>query len=143
MGYSPTVSSDPFQPDRTLDPQALVRLRDALAAVKQGRGVPRAAVARLAEALPDGLGLTVDFQAAAVLGQPMVVLRPSRVPDPCFGELTPREREVAGLLAVGLRNRDIALALDISVGTVKDHVHRILAKSGLDSRAAVAARWTG
>lgn len=33
------------------------------------------------------------------------------------------------------------LTLDIKLGTVKDHVHRILSKTGLDSRAAVAALW--
>lgn len=61
--------------------------------------------------------------------------------EPLFDALSPREREVAGLVAAGLRNRDIALALGIKVATVKDHVHRILHKSGLDSRAHVAAIW--
>lgn len=124
----------------TLDDEALLRLRDALAAVKRS-GVPRAALARLAEVLPPGLGLTVDFRAAEVLGQPLVVLRPDRVAPACFDGLTPREREVAGLVAAGLRNKDIALALGISLGTVKDHVHHILDKSGLDGRSAVAAAW--
>lgn len=45
-------------------------------------------------------------------------------------------------MAVGLRNKDIGLALGIALGTVKDHVHRVLDKTGLDSRAAVAAAWT-
>lgn len=125
-----------------LDDAALLRIRDAMAAVQRA-GVPRAALAQLAGALPDGVGLTLDFDAASVLGHPLVVLRPSGRRDPCFDALTPREQEVAGLVAVGLRNKDIALALDISLGTVKDHVHRILTKSGLDSRAAVAARWSG
>jgi DNA-binding NarL/FixJ family response regulator len=53
-----------------------------------------------------------------------------------------REREVAGLVAAGLRTKDIALALGIAVGTVKDHVHRILDKTGLDSRAGIAALWS-
>ena len=76
-----------------------------------------------------------------MLGQPLVVLRPRREPDPCFASLTPREREVASLVAVGLRNKDIALALGIRLATVKDHVHKILHKSGLDSRAAIASTW--
>jgi DNA-binding NarL/FixJ family response regulator len=33
--------------------------------------------------------------------------------------------------------------LVITLGTVKDHVHSILAKTGLRSRAAVAATWHG
>ena len=126
-----------------LDDEALARIRDAMTAVQRSGGVPRAALAQLAGALPAGVGLTLDFDAANVLGHPMVVLRPSGRRDPCFDTLTPREQEVAGLVAVGLRNKDIAIALDISLGTVKDHVHRILKKSGLDSRAAVAALWRG
>ena len=127
-----------------LDEEALARLREALTAVKQCQGsrVPRAVLARLADALPAGVGMTIDFDAAESLGHPMVVLRPEDRPDPGFADLSPREREVAGLVATGLRNRDIALALGISVATVKDHVHRILTKSGLDSRAAIAATWS-
>lgn len=55
-------------------------------------------------------------------------------------ELTGREREVAGLLARGLRNRPIAEQLDISEKTVKNHVQRVLDKLGAHSRAEVAAR---
>ena len=126
-----------------LDDEQLARIREALAAVKaaQGDRVPREALARLGEALPDGVGMTIDIDASKALGQPVVVLRPSERQDPGFADLSPREREVAGLVATGLRNRDIAIALGISVATVKDHVHRILTKSGLDSRAAIAAAW--
>ena len=76
-----------------------------------------------------------------VLGQPVVVLRPREGQAPEFAELTKRELEVAALVAKGLRNREIAEVLGISLGTVKDHVHRVLAKSGLESRAEVAALW--
>lgn len=130
-----------------MDDAALERLTRALAMVRpaQQPGATLASLAtELAEVsrlLPTGLGLTIDFRAAETLGHPLIVVRPSRELDPCFTELTPRERQVAGLVASGLRNRDIAVALGISVATVKDHVHRILAKSGLDGRAAVAALW--
>ena len=100
-----------------------------------------AVLVELAQVLPEGFALTVDFKAQRILGQPLVVLRERHEPAACFAGLTPREREVAGLVAAGLRNKDIALALGISVGTVKDHVHRVLDKSGLDGRAAVAAHW--
>lgn len=129
-----------------LDADTLAMLRDTLAEVSRSRGreVPRGVLARLAAALPEGVGMTVDFDAADVLGHPMVVLRPtSGVPDPTLDTLTPREREVAGLVAAGLRNKDIAIALDITVATVKDHVHRILDKTGVDSRTAVAVLWHG
>jgi DNA-binding CsgD family transcriptional regulator len=54
--------------------------------------------------------------------------------------LTPREREVADLLALGKSNREIAAMLIISEATAKVHVKRILDKLGLTSRAQVAAR---
>jgi len=125
-----------------LDDEALQRLRAALAAVHatRGREVPRGALARLGAALPEGVGMTIDFSCVDVLGHPLVVLRPQATePDPGLASLTPREREVAGLVATGLRNKDIALALGITVATVKDHVHRILTKTGLDSRTGVVA----
>jgi DNA-binding NarL/FixJ family response regulator len=64
-------------------------------------------------------------------------------PDPRFSRLTEREREVATLVAAGFRNQQIASCLFISVATVKDHVHSILAKIGLDSRSEVAAAMYG
>ena len=53
--------------------------------------------------------------------------------------LTPREREIAGLIARGLSNRDIARELVISQATVARHVANILGKLGFSSRAQVAA----
>ena len=54
------------------------------------------------------------------------------------GELTRREREVLGLLAEGLSNRQIAAGLGVSVGTVRQHVANILAKLGAPNRTAAA-----
>lgn len=68
-----------------------------------------------------------------------LIVRP-RDDDP-FACLTPRERDVAKLLAAGRSNKDVAAELCLSVATVKDHVHNILRKTGLRSRAAVAAAW--
>ncbi len=55
------------------------------------------------------------------------------------GSLTPREVDVVRLLAAGKSNREIADALFVSHTTAVTHVRHILAKLGLDSRAAVAA----
>ena len=52
--------------------------------------------------------------------------------------LTRREREVAGLIARGLTNRQIAEALFISERTADTHVEHILAKLGHASRTQVA-----
>ena len=48
--------------------------------------------------------------------------------------LTPRELEVLELMAKGLANREIALALGISSHTAKFHVARILEKAGAATR---------
>ena len=53
--------------------------------------------------------------------------------------LTPREREVLGLLAEGLTNREIADRLVLSEHTVHRHVSHVLGKLGVPSRAAAAA----
>jgi DNA-binding NarL/FixJ family response regulator len=48
--------------------------------------------------------------------------------------LTPREMEVLGLAASGLRNREIATALDLSPQTVKNHLTGILHRLGAPNR---------
>src|SRR3954452_19664727 len=55
------------------------------------------------------------------------------------GELTPREREVASLIAEGLTNGQMAERLYISPKTAAVHVSNILMKLGLAGRAEVAA----
>ncbi|WP_258534598.1 helix-turn-helix transcriptional regulator [Streptomyces sp. PT12] len=55
--------------------------------------------------------------------------------------LTPREREVAGLVAQGLSNQRIAQRMFIGVGTVKRHLTQALTKTGTTSRTHLAARW--
>lgn len=52
--------------------------------------------------------------------------------------LTPREREVAGLVSQGYTNQKIARELSVSTKTVETHLSRIFAKLGVSSRAAVA-----
>jgi non-specific serine/threonine protein kinase len=53
--------------------------------------------------------------------------------------LTRREREVAGLVADGLSNKEIAARLVISQRTAEAHVEHALTKLGFTSRAQIAA----
>jgi non-specific serine/threonine protein kinase len=59
-------------------------------------------------------------------------------PPPRGSVLTPREHEVAGLVAEGLSNARIAERLEIAPGTARIHVERILGKLGFTSRVQIA-----
>lgn len=54
------------------------------------------------------------------------------------GVLTSRERQIGKLAATGLRNREIADRLGISVGTVKVHLHNVYRKLGVRGRVQLA-----
>lgn len=52
--------------------------------------------------------------------------------------MTKREREIVELIAQGLANKEIAHKLNISIYTVKSHVHNILEKMALNTRVQIA-----
>ena len=83
--------------------------------------------------------LRTDFVQAALRSLPMGRSPSKRQREAeTFGGLTPREREVARLVAEGKSNREIAETLFLSERTVENHVGNILMKLGFDSRAQVA-----
>lgn len=59
-------------------------------------------------------------------------------PPPGWAELTPREREVLRLIAAGANNREIATALYIAEGTVKNYVTNILHSLNVRDRTQAA-----
>ncbi|GAA1145497.1 DNA-binding NarL/FixJ family response regulator [Kitasatospora gansuensis] len=63
-------------------------------------------------------------------------------PEP-VDPLTARERELAGLVADGATNAEIAERLFISAGTVKNHLANIQRKLGVRNRVGIAARVWG
>ncbi len=67
---------------------------------------------------------------------------PATPPQPSvptnLAELTPREKEVLRLIAIGDNNREIAQKLYISEGTVKNHVTNILNRLNLRDRTQAA-----
>jgi DNA-binding NarL/FixJ family response regulator len=63
---------------------------------------------------------------------------PSSNLPPGFSKLTARERQVLRLIAEGSSNREIARTLDISEGTVKNHVASILGRLNLRDRTQAA-----
>jgi DNA-binding NarL/FixJ family response regulator len=56
------------------------------------------------------------------------------------GGLTPTEQRVAGLVAEGMSNKQVAEALFVSVRTVEANLTRIYAKLGVRSRTELASR---
>jgi DNA-binding NarL/FixJ family response regulator len=95
---------------------------------------------------PDELVRAVELLARgdAVLSPSLtrrLIAELASVPDPqlpssdLLDELTPREREVVALVALGLSNPDIAQRLVISPATSKTHVSRAMLKLGAHDRA--------
>jgi len=54
-------------------------------------------------------------------------------------ELTPREQEVARMVARGFPNKSIAAVLEISPWTVGTYLRRVFAKMNVNSRAAMVS----
>jgi DNA-binding NarL/FixJ family response regulator len=63
-------------------------------------------------------------------------LRPTKVAS----ALSPREQEIARMVAKGYPNKAIAAVLDISCWTVCTHLRRMFAKVNVSSRAAMVAQ---
>lgn len=63
--------------------------------------------------------------------------KPEELP-PGLAELTAREREVLRMIAAGASNREIAQALFLSEGTVRNHISHILSRLNLRDRTQAA-----
>ncbi|MEU1204060.1 LuxR C-terminal-related transcriptional regulator [Nocardia sp. NPDC005825] len=91
--------------------------------------------ARFDTAWRRGRAMRVNAAVAYALNEE----QPADAPRPGATTLTKRERQVAGLVAEGLTNKQIATQLVIAQRTVDAHVEHILAKLGFNSRAQIAA----
>ena len=98
-----------------------------------GLGVPKAE-------RPEGL--TVEVLLTPEIASRLLVrlVREKRPAPEQSVHLTSRETDVLRYVAQGWTNREIARELNLSAGTVKVHVERILAKLGVAHRTQAAVR---
>lgn len=90
----------------------------------------------------EGRGMTMEQAIEFALAEPVLEQRAKASPPTMkdqFGGLTPREREVAVLIAQGKSNPEIAEALVVSERTVTTHVSNILSKLDFTSRTQIAS----
>ena len=89
------------------------------------------------QAMQTGRAMSLD-ELTAMIELPVTTVVPAAPATPSV--LTPRETEVVCLLVDGKTNPEIAAELFISERTVQSHVANVMAKLGVNSRTAVAAR---
>ncbi len=88
-----------------------------------------------------GVGLKLADRARSP-AQPTAPARPPATAasaDPALDSLSPREREILGLLAQGLSNKELARALSVSENTIKTHLANLYAKLGVGRRTQALA----
>lgn len=107
--------------------------RDALAKGVRGYVIKHAAASELVDAVRSAVAGETYINPQ--LGAKMVMEAGSGPPD----DLTPREIEVLGLVALGYMNPEIAEQLVLSVRTVETHRANIQRKTGLTTRAELVA----
>jgi DNA-binding NarL/FixJ family response regulator len=105
------------------------------------RDAPATALLDAAHDVVDG-GAALDMRLASVLFDYLARSMPAALESgPVFDPstltgLSPREREVLRALAQGYRNKEIAAALGVSVGTVKTHLRHIFRKLKVADRTS-------
>ncbi|HEY9735842.1 MAG TPA: LuxR C-terminal-related transcriptional regulator [Trichocoleus sp.] len=86
----------------------------------------------------------VEISRFEVNGRACIVVKREPVSETATAQLalllTPRELQIATLVALGRANKQIAGQLRISEWTVSTHLRRIFMKLGVDSRAAMVYR---
>ncbi len=84
---------------------------------------------------------TAAGRARACLDRCQGARTPALIPEVILAPfLTPRQREVARLVALGLSNREVAGKLYVSLRTVENHLYQVYVKLDVPDRKALALR---
>jgi DNA-binding NarL/FixJ family response regulator len=111
-------------------------LIEALANGANGYVLKDIEIEKLVEAIEDAVNgkMVLPPLVAAKLAEGLHKIVP-RKPSAALAELSEREREIAAMLTQGFTNHQIALALCISAGTVRNYISTIYSKIGVNDRA--------
>ena len=123
---------------RTDDPAVLASATRAGARAIVSKTAPMTSLLDMIRAVDNGSRL----QPAALEARIAAGDKP-RAEKLSWSALTPREREVAELVAQGLAYREVASRLNISDHTVKNHLRRIYSKLDINSRVELAVHGAG
>jgi two-component system, NarL family, nitrate/nitrite response regulator NarL len=122
------------EPDASQDVEALVKELVAHAKHVASQPTRPAPMGRDDNTAPDDVLFDREID-----GVRCILARTRKLPGDAL-RLSPREREVARMIAKGYPNKIIASVLEISVWTVSTHLRRIFAKLGVTSRTAMLSR---
>ncbi len=78
-------------------------------------------------------------EVSAILLRRIYAFAAQQNPDATTDLLTPREIEILDYIAQGMTNQQVASRLSLTVHTVKNHVHNLLGKLGVATRAEAVA----
>ncbi len=115
-----------FRPYADAHERCEARLREVLGTERYTANFQRGTTLGREDAIAMALGQDTEPHRARV-----------EVPEPAV--LTPREQQVADLVAEGMSNSDLAARLVIAQRTAECHVEHILVKLGFTSRTQIAA----
>lgn len=115
---------------------------DSLRAGAEGYLLKKLAAAELAPAIRQVLagGTPMSMQIARRLVE---FFREQRPAEEDLATLTPREQELLELLAKGYYYRELADRLDVTMSTVRAHVHAIYSKLHVRSRSEATLKYLG
>jgi pimeloyl-ACP methyl ester carboxylesterase len=119
----------------------LHREQDRAAPLEQARLIASHIAGARLRVLPGRSHLPYVGDTSTLVGAIRAFLGLPELPGPKPATLTPRQAQVAALVAEGLTNREIGVRLGIDERSAEGHLERIRLRLGVRSRAQVAAWW--